>query len=130
MDSEVNSEPQIQPGINLQTHAANFVETVTVSRSMRFYPVHAGELLQFTFVNTLATICFSVGSAFLGMGFGIFTNGLMTEELSATGQVMINVALPVLLALAVLAYAMGGWCLWLRSGNWNSIEKESRIAGQ
>ncbi len=116
------------PPYSADTGRGAFVSHTYVRRDVKTYAVFESEVAHIALFNTLSTIGFSAGSAFLAFAVGIWTNWSFVEKdkLPPEGAIMSNVIAPGLLVLTVVVWGLAAWARWSRGSTWEAIKKESK----
>jgi hypothetical protein len=95
---------------------------------VRAYAVFESEIRTISFFNTLATVAFSVGAAFVSIAAGIWTNASFvgSNPLPPEGAVLAKFVAPTLCGLALIAFSLGGWAIYSRRSVWTAISQQSQ----
>jgi hypothetical protein len=101
------------------------VQNVYVRRTVTVLAVYDHEVEHLAFMNTLSTVCFSVGSGLFFFALGAWANGMFAETLTARGEAMMAVVVPGCLVLAVLSFVGGGVALSRRGSTLNRVRDQS-----
>jgi hypothetical protein len=97
-----------------------------VEREVKAYAVFETEMHTLSFLNTLATTFFSIGSSLASIAIGIWANGKFTEKLSPQADILANFAAPGLCVLAAIFVGLGIWAICRKQTVLDAIRSESK----
>jgi nitrate reductase gamma subunit len=118
--------PADNPQLTAETPGA-LVENLYVRRTVRVLAVHEHEVQDISFMNTLATVAFSVAGTFLGFAVGILTNAAFVDKMTATAKAALMIGVPLCVVVAIIAVALGLVSLGRRKSTLQQIRQQSRI---
>jgi hypothetical protein len=118
-----------QSGFSASTSVGATISNAYVGRQVKVYAVFETEVETLTSLNAQATVYFSVGSALLSFGVGIWTAALFTEKLSAEAAVATKVGVPILGLLAIASFGLAVSAWYKRKKTIDSIKQQSVAGG-
>lgn len=116
------------PPISTEVPRGATISTAYAERQVKAYAVLESEIKTISFFNTLATVAFSVGAAFISTAAGIWTNAAFVTDkiLPPEGAILAKFVGPTLCVLALIAFALGGWAIHSRRSVWAAISQQSK----
>ena len=116
---------ETQEPINVDTRRGAFLHTTHTERNVKVYAVLETELRHISFLNTLSTILFSIGSFFLAGAISILVNWIAQVNSTELGKTVLSF-LVVLGGLALLCYGFGIVAMLKRKAEWEQIGLNSK----
>ena len=124
-DGSATTTPPAAPSATGGVSGA-MVENLYVKRTVRVLAVHQHEVHSISFMNTLATVAFSVASAFIGFGAGILTNAAFADTMTPLATAAMELGAPLCFASAIIAIVLGCIALAKRKSTLTQIEEQSQ----
>jgi hypothetical protein len=121
-----------EPNFSSESGRGAFVSHTYVERDVKTYAIFESEVSHLSTFNTLATIFFSVGSAFLAFAVGIWTNWSFVDKktMPPEGVLLSTIGVWFFIGGAVLSYMLALWAMWKRGSSWSDIRKQSKSPRQ
>tara|TARA_R110002124_G_scaffold106443_5_gene258212 strand:- start:1672 stop:2046 length:375 start_codon:yes stop_codon:yes gene_type:complete len=118
--------PAPNSGLNLNGGAGAVVDTLYVRREVKAYALHESDVELLGHLGFQASSFFAAASFFAALALGILTNAsFVTGEMPATGLVLRNFGVPLLLFVAVVCGLMAFQALRKRGRKWKDIKEAS-----
>jgi O-antigen/teichoic acid export membrane protein len=102
------------------------VQTMYVERQMRAYAVYHDEVSSLSYLNTQATLFFTIASSLFSFAVSIWTNAIFYTGLTAAGEVATKYVSWGLLILGAVFICLGSHALYSRKRSWSAIIQGSR----
>jgi hypothetical protein len=114
-----------KPAVSADIGRGATILTAYAARQVKAYPIFETELDSISFLNTQATIYFSLASALFSFAVGILTNAAFVDTMTAPGAILAKVIAPLLIVGAICAGLLGRHAFKSRASQWSKIRHES-----
>lgn len=116
-------------GFNVNGGAGAVVDTLYVRREVKAYALHESDVELLSDLGFQASSFFAATSFFAALALGIYTNAAFaTGEVPATGVILRDFCVPLLIGVAIVCGLIGVRALVKRDRKWSDIKKTSRPA--
>lgn len=100
--------------------------TYHMERTVNIYSIQESELRSIFMLNTLVLAAASIGTGLFTYIIGLATDAAMQESITITGQILLNVVVPICTVLGLGCFGVAYWAYRSKKSELDRILEESR----